>query len=482
MIQPAMTAEAQPQAALARLLARGEELLRQGRSADSIELLRRAAAVPNSPPAAHGLLAEALEDTGSFEEALVSADRAVEQAGDHPSWRRLRARVRRALGQTDAGMDDAAAAVMADPADPESKALLGICLSEAGRHDEAILLFHQAFLSEPHAPQRAAMLGLAFMRAGRNGPAEELFCLAEALAPAARGISVLRAQNALQAGEPQRAAELAEAAISRARADVGLLSVLGQARQRMGQDAAALDSYAAALRLDPENAYLRHLVAALGGIAPPARANSTYVAEVFDGYARRFEESLFALGYRVPGLMLRMIERALPSVASGEQRLGAVLDLGCGTGLMGATLHDLLGGPLVGVDMSARMVEEARRKGVYTRLECADIESVLAREEGCYDVILLADVLCYFGELAPLMPLLQGRLAKGGLLLLSVEAGADDTTWTLSRNGRYRHGSAYLRQALAAAGLSVREFLSEPIRWEGEEPVRGHVVCAVRDG
>jgi predicted TPR repeat methyltransferase len=445
-------------------------------------LLRRAAAVPEAPALAHGLLAEALEGDGAWEEALSAADRAVAAAGAAPEWLRVRARVRRALGQTLAGMDDAAAAVMADPSDAESKSLLAICLSEAGRHDEAIVLLHQAFAAEPHSPKRAAMLALAFMRAGRHAAAEELYGLAEAMAPGARGITALRAQNALLNGEPARAAELATAGAARGRPDVGLLSVLGQARQRLGDDVAALDAYGAALQLDPGNEYLRHLVAALGGSAAPDRASNTYVAEVFDGYARRFEASLFALGYRVPGVMLRMIERALPEVAAGAARLGPVLDLGCGTGLMGATLHDLLGGPLVGVDMSARMVEEARLKGVYARLECCDLETALARETQPYDLILLADVLCYFGEVAALWPKLRERLSPGGLLLFSVEAAAPSTAWELARNGRYRHGEEGLRAGLLAAGLEVREFLSEPIRWEAEQPVQGHIVCVRRGG
>lgn len=478
----ASAAETAPAAALARLMERGTALLQQGRAAESVELFRRAAAVPEAPALAHGLLAEALEASGKLPEALDAADRAVGAAGAEPAWLRARARIRRALGHSLGGLDDAAAAVMADPSDNESKSLLGICLSEAGRHDEALLLLHQAFAAEPHSAQRAAVLAFAFLRAGRHAAAEEVFALAEAMAPQAPGIAALRAQNALAAGEPERAAAIAEAAVARCPGDAPLLSVLGQTRQRLGQHAAALEAYAEALRLDPGSGYLRHLVAALGGEAPPARADSRYVADLFDGYASRFEASLFALGYRVPGMMLRMIERARPEVAAGRAKLGPVLDLGCGTGLMGATLHDLLGDALVGVDMSPRMIEEARAKGVYTRLDCRDLEAALREEQGLYDVILLADVLCYFGELDGVLPALRARLAPAGLLLLSVEAAASEARWVLARNGRYAHGEAYLRQALRAAGLVPREFRSEPIRWEGEEAVLGHVLCAMREG
>ncbi|MFN3449589.1 MAG: tetratricopeptide repeat protein, partial [Roseococcus sp.] len=73
----ASAADTAPAAALARLMERGTALLQQGRAAESVELFRRAAAVPDAPALAHGLLAEALEASGKLPEALDAADRAV---------------------------------------------------------------------------------------------------------------------------------------------------------------------------------------------------------------------------------------------------------------------------------------------------------------------------------------------------------------------------------------------------------------------
>ena len=50
-----------------------------------------------------------------------------------------------------------------------------------------------------------------------------------------------------------------------------------------------------------------------------------------------------------------------PVIAAGE-RLGPVLDLGCGTGLVAVVLSDLSVGPLVGVDVSSRMLAQAAAK------------------------------------------------------------------------------------------------------------------------
>lgn len=467
-------------AAAERLLTRGRDLLRDRRPADAALLLARAAALPDAPAEAHGLLAEALMETQAPEAALAAADAALALREDG-ALRLLRARIRRALGQAEPAMDDAAAAVMAHPSDREAKSLLATCLSEAGRHDEAIFLFYQAFASEPEAPHRAAMLAMAMMRAGRHAAAEELYALAESMAPYARGIVALRAQNALLGGEPHRAISLVQAALDRQQAEAALFSVLGQAHQRLGQAAPAAAAYADATRLDPANAYLRHLAAATGPAgAAPDRASDRYVADVFDGYATRFEAALFALGYRVPGVMLKLIEAR--GFSPRGRKLGDVLDLGCGTGLIGATLHDMLGGRLVGVDLSARMLAEARAKQVYTDLRCAEITAALAADETRYDLITMADVLCYFGPIEALLATAAAHLNPGGMLVLSIEQAAEGEGWELQANARYRHAPGALRAALEAAGLTVREFRAETLRWESEHPVPGIIALATLGG
>ncbi|WP_206930695.1 methyltransferase domain-containing protein [Roseococcus thiosulfatophilus] len=471
-----MNIHATPDTTALRLLDRGRDLLRDRRPADAALLLSRAASLPAAPAEAHGLLAEALMESDDAPAALIAADAAL-SLRDDAALRLLRARIRRALGHADGAMDDAAAAVMATPSDRDAKALLATCLSEAGRHDEAIFLFHQAFVAEPEAPHRSAMLAMAMMRGGRHAAAEELYALAHSMAPYARGILPLRAQNVLLGGDPHKAIALIEGALGRQQGEAALYSVLGQARQRLGQAEAAAEAYAEAARLDPTDTYLQHLAAAMTNAgATPDRASDRYVTDVFDGYANRFEAALFALGYRVPGVMLKLIEGQ--GYTPGGRHLGDVLDLGCGTGLMGATLHDMLGGRLVGVDLSPRMIEVARAKGIYTELRCAEINEAMAADTAHYDLVLLSDVLCYFGRLDAVLGAVAARLKPGGLVALSIESGEAEGGWELQASARYRHDPGYLRAALERAGLATLEFREETLRWEGEATVPGVIALA----
>jgi SAM-dependent methyltransferase len=74
------------------------------------------------------------------------------------------------------------------------------------------------------------------------------------------------------------------------------------------------------------------------------------------------------LKYRAPDLIAEQIGRLVPA------RDIDVLDLGCGTGLLGARLR-MLARSLTGVDLSANMIEQARRRNIYDRLVRADLIS-----------------------------------------------------------------------------------------------------------
>ncbi len=137
-----------------------------------------------------------------------------------------------------------------------------------------------------------------------------------------------------------------------------MLGLLGHALSSLGRHDEASGAYAEALKLAPEDPYVRHLVAAAGLVPDLGRAPPDYVRVVFDGYATRFDAHLMGLGYRIPGLVRAIVAATPPEERAGT---GPVLDLGCGTGLMAVALSDLPLGPIVGVDLSRGMLAAAAR-------------------------------------------------------------------------------------------------------------------------
>jgi predicted TPR repeat methyltransferase len=68
----------------------------------------------------------------------------------------------------------------------------------------------------------------------------------------------------------------------------------------------------------------------------------------------------------------------------------AVLDAGCGTGMLGSLLHGIGYRLIDGIDISPEMLAIARRKQVYRHLQEADINQSFSAPEPSYDAIVSA--------------------------------------------------------------------------------------------
>ena len=103
---------------------------------------------------------------------------------------------------------------------------------------------------------------------------------------------------------------------------------------------------------------------------------------------------------------------------------------------------------------------------------------------GAFDVIVSADTLVYFGPLEEVVAAAENALRAGGRLVFTVEelrGAGREADWSISPNGRYRHGRAYVERVLAAASLRS-EIVPAELRLEAGESVAGLVVRAAKGG
>lgn len=150
------------------------------------------------------------------------------------------------------------------------------------------------------------------------------------------------------------------------------------------------------------------------------------------------------------------------------------LDLGCGTGLTGAVLRprcDWLGG----IDISARMLDEAAAKGHYDTLEKADI-ATLALRPHAYDLIAAGDVFNYLGALDQAIGWCAGSLAPGGALVFTVEEGTQGVQ--LRETRRFTHARSYVEALLVTAGFTKATFTPCTLRQDRGQDVAGLAICA----
>lgn len=226
--------------------------------------------------------------------------------------------------------------------------------------------------------------------------------------------------------------------------------------QRMDEAAACFEQ---ALRLGGDaalNAY--YLAAVQTSATPPATSPPAYVQGLFDAYAQDFDRHLLqSLHYRGHEELV-----ALLLVHAGRAP-GPAIDLGCGTGLCGSLLRPHVG-RLIGVDMSAGMLAQAARLGVYDHLEQADAVDFLRRCDERPGLLLAADVLIYIGDLQPLFAAAQSALQQGLFAVSVEELEEQDADFRLLPSLRYAHSRRYLQRLAATHGFAVLAMRATPVR------------------
>jgi predicted TPR repeat methyltransferase len=253
---------------------------------------------------------------------------------------------------------------------------------------------------------------------------------------------------------------------------------LGEVRARVGDDEAAIAAFRNARAADPEDRHGATVqLARLTGEATPMPAG--YVRALFDQYARHYDLSLLeGLDYRGPQLLFDAVMAACQTRGRAPW-FDRALDLGCGTGLAGAVFAPHVDS-LVGVDLSAAMIEQARRAGHYNHLHVADVLNFLTHEnERSANLVIAADSLPYCSDLAPLCRAVARVLDEGGLFAFTTETHDSDGV-LLRETMRYAHGEDHVRATLVGAGLDVVSVTAASSRREKSMPVPGLVVVAVK--
>jgi SAM-dependent methyltransferase len=197
----------------------------------------------------------------------------------------------------------------------------------------------------------------------------------------------------------------------------------------------------------PQNPWL----AVTGGTAGP-------------GYAARFA-ALAAEGADLHG-EARRVDRLLDEAG---RRPGEVLDAGCGTGRVATHLADL-GHDVVGTDLDASMLDEARRARPELDWRLADLARLdLGRR---FDLVVGAGNLWPLltpGTHARVIARLAAHLRPGGLLILGFGLDAEHVPFTLPDGVAFPDLVAY-DTACVGAGLTLRTRTAD---WDGTEPYDG---------
>ena len=364
-----------------------------------------------------------------------------------------------------------------EPGQADWHSNLAIVLKDRLRVDEAVAACRRAIAIDPEHANALNNLGVLLRAGGDVAGAEEAYRSAIRVSPehldAYTNLGILlNAQKRI----PEAVHCFCKVITLRPKHPEAR-RLLALAHYTIGETDEAVRVFDEWLAEEPDHPIAVHMKAACSGEAVPDRASDGFVEQTFDSFAGSFDAKLAKLHYRAPELVTSMLVGA---DVEASKRLD-ILDVGCGTGLCGPLLvrHARR---LVGVDLSAGMLVQARARDVYDEIVKAELTAYLRQCSEAYDAIVSADTLVYFGALQDVASAAAQALRAGGRFVFTVEALPEEsvTPYALAHHGRYRHTRRYLEGVLSGAGLCA-EIVSDVLRFESGEPVEGFVVRATKD-
>ena len=400
---------------------------------------------PDDPNPLH-FLGVLLHQDGKSEEALALIDRSIEMDSGVASWHNNRGNVLLLLQRADEARAAYERCRELEPDNPAMANNLACLLRALGELDAAEALFRELLAREPEFADAHINFANLLVSTQRIQEGMRHFATSLELRPDDPKASRMMGLIFAQSGQPEKAAE----------------------------------AFRRWIEAEPDNPQPRHHLAAVTGQNAPERAPDAYVSSLFDAFSRSFDERLAFLEYRAPSLVVELLRRLVPRAHADL----AVLDAGCGTGLC-APLLAPYARELIGVDLSAGMLEKARERGGYDQLVQAELVAYLRGQPARFDLVVSADTLCYFGRLDEALAAAAAALQPGGRFIFTVEAlpdaAAETAGYRLLLNGRYAHLRRYVDDCLAQAGLRPLAVESVVLRREVGEPVTGWLVAAQKE-
>lgn len=211
----------------------------------------------------------------------------------------------------------------------------------------------------------------------------------------------------------------------------------------------------------PDNLFAARVFASFKG---ENCANTAQYAEaLFDAFAETYEQTMQNINYA-----------AIQKLQSlGFAPVGKVLDLGCGTGLVGQAFKSSANS-FVGVDISQKMLDAAASKSSYSALIKDDVTDFLCKNELKFNFIIALDAIEYVDSFESLAAFLENIP-----FIFTIENAADEVSnYQLGTSGRYRHNPQYIRKTLANVGYKKIKEYPLVLRQENGADVNGTLFWA----
>jgi predicted TPR repeat methyltransferase len=431
------------------LCALAEQREKQGRFPEAAETYRRVLDFDPSLYKVHNELARMLRQQGHLDEALVHFERALGLAPDPHSQGGICNNIGTLaldIGNYARAIERLRQSVALLPHYARGYSCLAVALHSAGQTDEGIAHFQRALELDPGLLEARIDLAIALIQQGRKVEALD------------------HAEIASRSSEEPWFPHYSFGVL------MSLCGCVEAARL-------CLNRY---LEREPGDSKGARLLLATLGDAIPERASEAQMRTLYASRAGFWDQGTTSPhGYRGADLVSSALDRF------GGEGLD-IADAGCGTGLVGK-LVARRARQLVGIDLSAAMMQKARDKGVYHRLHEGDLIAFLNDHPDSFDAVTCAATLIHFGDLRPAFDAAAESLRDRGLFIFTLFPNEDDEHAVsagaldgLVQGGCYRHGHAYVTRLAEVTGFVVETLERVIHEYNHQQPRMGLLVALRR--
>jgi len=179
--------------------------------------------------------------------------------------------------------------------------------------------------------------------------------------------------------------------------------------------------------------------------------NNEYVENFYVDMAKGYDDMSVAAGIDRNPTIAKILSEYFPT--NKDRANARVLDLAAGTGLVGKDLHKIGFTNMDAVDFSESMLEELRKKNVYTKDYCGRLgdntEPICGIPDGSYDVVVIAGGFAHGHLNIQVLRQAARALKEGGLFVNAMSEkytkivpelrGLDPLIWKMEEEGIWKY-------------------------------------------
>lgn len=151
--------------------------------------------------------------------------------------------------------------------------------------------------------------------------------------------------------------------------------------------------------------------ASIGDWLTQSSSDPSEVGATYDRWAQSYDHDLTSWSYQAPAVVTQTVLEHLPDAAY-------VLDVGCGTGLVGRELRSKgFAGRLLGLDIAAAALDVARKDDIYDSLEQANLQERLPLDDNTVDAVVCVGVMTYLPDVEAVWREFSRVTQPGGLVV-----------------------------------------------------------------